>query len=104
MTFEVSTDDLEDLPQSGSPVYMEMDYKSNQTFLVGAYINYPQTVDNHDLLLITPKEEWHKIYINMTKTVSESIGNNSIKFYINMFRIDTTETSWLKFDNVKIVY
>ena len=27
----------------------------------------------------------------MTKTVSEALGNNSIKFYINVFRTDTTK-------------
>ena len=104
LTFEAGTDDFEDLPQQGSPVYIEMDYKTNQTLLVGSYISYPQSVLNNELLFISPKEEWHKIYINMTQTVSEAIGHSSIKFYINMFRTDTTESSWLKFDNIKIVY
>ena len=83
---------------------MEMDYKTNQTLLVGSYINYPQTVANNSLLWVTPKEEWNKIYINMTKTVSEAINNTSIKFYINMFRTDTTEASSFQFDNIKIIY
>ena len=104
LKFEIATDDFEDLPQGGSPVYMEIDYKTNQILLVGAYINYPQTIVNSELLWITPKEEWHKIYINMTQTVSQAIGNNSIKFYVNMFRTDTTEDSWVKFDNIKIIY
>ena len=40
----------------------------------------------------------------MTKTVSEALGNNSIKFYINVFRTDTTKEAWIKFDNLKIIY
>ena len=104
LTFEISTNDFNNLPQGGSPVYMEMDYKTNQTLLVGSYINYPQTVANNSLLWVTPKEEWNKIYINMTKTVSEAINNTSIKFYINMFRTDTTEASSFQFDNIKIIY
>ena len=104
LTFEIAIDSIVDLPQGGSPVYMELDYKSSHQLLVGAYINYAQTVVNSELLWITPKEDWHKIYVNMTKTVSESIDNEGISFYINMFRTDTNETAWFLFDNIKIIY
>ena len=72
--------------------------------MIGAYINYPLSVINRELLWVTPKEDSNKIYINMTQTVSESIDNDAIKFYINMFRTDTTQDAWIKFDNLKIVY
>lgn len=105
LKFEAATDDFENLPQQGSPVYLEVDYQSNHTALIGAYINNPTSVINRDLVWISPKEEdWNKIYINMTKTVSEALGNNSIKFYINVFRTDTTKEAWIKFDNLKIIY
>lgn len=102
--FEAATEDFEGLPQAGSPVYLELDYQSNHTALIGAYVNYSQTVVNKDLVWVSPKEDWNKIYINMTKTVSEAINNNSIKFYVNIFRSDTTEDAWMKFDNLKIIY
>ena len=102
--FEATTEDFEGLPQAGSPVYLELDYQSNHIALIGAYVNYSQTVVNKDLVWVSPKEEWNKIYINMTKTVSEAINNNSIKFYVNIFRSDTTEDAWMKFDNLKIIY
>lgn len=105
LKFEAATDDFENLPQQGSPVYLELDYQSNHTALIGAYINNPTSVVKKDLVWISPKEEdWNKIYINMTKTVSEALGNNSIKFYINVFRTDTTKEAWIKFDNLKIIY
>ena len=66
------------MPQVGAPVYIELDYKCNHDFMVGAYINYPFSVVNRELLWVTPKEDWNKIYINMTQTVSQSIDNNSI--------------------------
>ena len=31
LKFEVATDDFENLPQQGSPVYLELDYQSNHT-------------------------------------------------------------------------
>ena len=104
LKFEASTDNFINLPQQGSPVYLELDYQSNHTALIGAYINNPNSVINKDLVWISPKEDWNKIYINMTKTVSEALGNNSIKFYLNVFRNDTTADAWIKFDNLKIIY
>ena len=103
-TFEVATQDFENLPQVASPVYMELEYKSSHQFTIGAYVNYPFAVSQHPLVHVTAKEDWNKIYINMTSTVSSAINNSSIKFYINMNRADTTEQSWIKFDNLKIIY
>ncbi|MBT5089933.1 MAG: hypothetical protein HOM24_02500, partial [Flavobacteriales bacterium] len=99
-----ATEEFENLPQVGAPVYIELDYKCNHDFMVGAYINYPFSVVNRELLWVTPKEDWNKIYINMTGTVSEAIDNTSLKFYINMFRTDTTQDAWIEFDNFKLVY
>ena len=82
--FEASTQDLI-LPQQGAPVYLEIDYKSSTEFLVGMYINYSQDVVKRELLWVTPKQDWNKIYINLTSTVSESIGAVSFKVFINIF-------------------
>ena len=102
--FEISTDELKDLPQAGSPVFLELDYKSNTQFLVGVYVNYPQSVIQKDLLWINPKEEWNKIYINLTTTISEGINASSFKVFIGMKRDFELEKNELYFDNLKVVY
>ena len=103
-TFEIATDELIDLPQSGSPVFLELDYKSNTEFLVGVYVNYPQSVIQKDLLWINPKEEWNKIYVNLTSTISEGINATSFKVFIGMKRDFELEENKLSFDNLKVVY
>ena len=102
--FEISTDELKDLPQAGSPVFLELDYKSNTQFLVGVYVNDPQSVIQKDLLWINPKEEWNKIYINLTTTISEGINASSFKVFIGMKRDFELEKNELYFDNLKVVY
>ena len=101
--FEVATQDL-DLPQQGAPVYLELDYKSTTEFLVGMYINYPQSVLKSDLVWVTAKENWNKIYINLTQTVSENIGAESFKVFINMRRNDPNSSEEISFDNIKILH
>jgi hypothetical protein len=104
ITFEIATNELEDLPQAGAPVYLELDYKCNTQFLVGVYINYSQSVVQKDLLWINPKEDWNKIYVNLTSTISEGINASSFKVFIGMKRDSILDTNELYFDNLKVVY
>jgi len=104
ITFEIATDELLDLPQAGAPVFLELDYTSNTLFLVGVYINYPQSVVQKDLLWINPKQDWNKIYINLTQTISEGINATSFKVFIGMRRDFSLDKNEVYFDNVKVVY
>ena len=104
ITFEIATNELENLPQAGAPVYLELDYKCNTQFLVGVYINYPQSVVQKDLLWINPKEDWNKIYVNLTSTISEGINASSFKVFIGMKRDAELDVNELYFDNLKVVY
>ena len=103
-TFEISTDELKNLPQSGAPVFLELDYKSNTQFLVGVYVNYPQSVIQKDLIWINPKQDWNKIYVNLTTTISEGINASSFKVFIGMKRDFELEENKIYFDNIKVVY
>ncbi len=74
---EITTYELDNLPQAGAPVYLELDYKCNTQFLVGVYVNFPGSVLQKDLLWVNPKEDWNKIYVNLTSTISEGVGAES---------------------------
>ena len=101
---EITTFELKNLPQAGASVFLELDYKSNTQFLVGVYVNYPQSVIQKDLLWINPKQEWNKIYVNLTTTISEGINASSFKVFIGMKRDFELEKNELYFDNLKVVY
>ena len=101
---EITTFELPPLPQAGAPVFLELDYKSNAQFLVGVYVNFPQDVLQKDLLWINPKDDWNKIYINLTSTISEGVGAESFKVFIGMKRDFSLDKNELYFDNVKVVY
>ncbi len=103
LTFEISTDDLTTLPQAGSPVFLELDYKSNTQFLVGVYINYSLVVKK-ELIWINPKENWNKIYIDLTNTISEGINAPSFSIFIGMKRDYNLDTNAIYFDNIRIIY
>ena len=96
---------FDNVPQQGSATYFELDYKSNSEFLVGMYINFPNTPTlQKDLLWINPKDNWSKIYVNLTQTVSEAIGAESFSVFIRMQRDNFSEEKELDFDNVRIIH
>jgi hypothetical protein len=101
---EITTFEFPHLPQSGAPVFLELDYKCDTEFLVGVYVNFPQSVLQKDLLWINPKNDWNKIYINLTSTISEGVGAESFKVFIGLKRDFDLEKNELYFDNLKIVY
>jgi len=101
---EITTFELPHLPQAGASVFLELDYKCNTEFLVGVYVNFPQSVLQKDLLWINPKDDWNKIYINLTSTISEGVGAESFKVFIGMKRDFNLEKNELYFDNLKVVY
>ena len=96
---------FENVPQQGSPTYLELDYKSNTTFLVGMYINSPNSPTlEKGLLWINPKEDWNKIYIDLTQTVSEAIGAETFSIFIKMQRDSNLDENKLDFDNIRIIH
>lgn len=101
---ELTTAKLENLPQAGAPVYLELDYKCNTQFLIGIYINFPGSVLQKDLLWVSPKESWNKIYVNLTSTISEGVGAESFTLFIGMKRDFEFDTNTIYFDNLKVVY
>lgn len=101
---EIITDPLLDLPQVGAPVFLELDYKSNTPFLVGLYENFPEAVLQKDLLWINPKDDWNKIYINLTSAISEAVGVEFFKVFIVLPRDASLNENTLYLDNIKLVY
>ena len=92
-------------PLEGAPVYLELDYFCNTQFLVGIYVNFPQSsVLRKDLLWINEKEEWNKIYINLTSAISEAVGAEGFKIFIEVNRDFSKNENTVNIDNLRIIY
>ena len=104
LNFEATTFEIDDFPSAGRPVYIELDYKNNSTFIIGAYVNFSQSVIKKSIIAINPSEDWNKIYVNLTPTINESIGAQSLKVFISMLRPESMNSAELSIDNFKIIY
>ncbi len=90
------------LPKGGASVYLELDYKSNNTFGIGVYS--ANIVSPQSLLFITPSDEWNKIYIELTSLISNTSNSNPFRIYISMLKEPTVSNPELLIDNVKLVH
>lgn len=102
-------DGIRDLPL-GTPVFVEMNYRNNDRFYFGvSATDVNGTTISLDKLVITPKEEWNKIYINVGPDITQFNAGGSIQireynFFIRADKTDNVDVARIFIDNFKIVY
>jgi hypothetical protein len=102
-------DAVEDLPL-GVPVFIEMDYRNDIQFYFGIEAtDVNGTRLSYNKLIITPKEDWNKIYINVSPDITQINADNltQIRDYNFTIKADLpTDMNLARIfiDNFKIVY
>ncbi len=100
--FEVATNEYYSLPKDQSPVFLEFDYKNNQIFSVGFIAN--NYVHPYEVLSINKKDQWNKIYLNLTSPIKKFIYANKFKIYIRAQKDPELEKANIYLDNIKLIY
>lgn len=102
-TFECVTIDAYKLPKSDSPVFIEMDYKTNNTFTIGVYANYTGYRNRLEYLNINPSDTWNKIYINLTNIISREAMANDYNIFISAYKASDVLNGVILIDNIKLI-
>jgi hypothetical protein len=93
------------LPSGSDPVFLEMNYKANQSFDVGIYANSTTNIQPIDIMTINASNTWNKIYINLNTAVnSNTINANLYQVYIQVTKSDTVAYPEILLDNLKLIY
>lgn len=89
------------LPLNSAEIYLELDYKSNCEFRVGTSTNgsyyEAQTI-------VTPKENWHHIYIQIAESVNMDKSSGLKKVFFKIIRNGNIAEQKVYLDNLKLVY
>ena len=96
------------LPKSGSPVFLEFNYKCNSNFYVGIYAhtnasggtNTSQTI----ALGLNATTNWNKMYAYLTPAVSNSANATDYNIFFSMEKNVPGDSIGLLLDNIKLVY
>lgn len=102
--FEMSTITSLELPTNGTPVFLEMNVKTNNDMRVGIFAENGTQIQQDEIAGINPGENWRKVYI-MLHTALQRYPGSKFKIYIGMLRNENSpETISAYFDNVKVVH
>ncbi len=105
--FSIQTIDYYTLPGNNTPVYLELNYRCSAPFQIAI-----EAIKDNSTQIIWPeiyintKENWNKVYIELTETVSnlalENFTSYKIIFRGELADEDTEATFY--WDNIKLIY
>ncbi len=101
--FECASKDSFPLPLS-VPVYMELDYRSDNEFTIGM-ITYTFShiyVDN--IVTFKATDHWKKEYVNLGPTVNATANAFGYKIFIKATKSAALTNATLYFDNIKVIH
>jgi hypothetical protein len=94
-----------ELPKQGTTVYLELNYKTTHILNVGLKANFTSSgTVSAPLVSLNPSTEWNKIYINLTRQVSQQINAANYRVYFYAPKPAGSGKMELFIDNMKIVY
>lgn len=103
--FELTSTTAYDLPGSGAAVYLELDYKINQTMLAGIFIVTPNLPDEQiGLINLKATTEWNKIYVQLGYTVSAYPDASGYKIFFGAVKNPDIPVAEFYLDNIKVVH
>jgi hypothetical protein len=102
--FSAATYGTFDMPNQGSPVALEMNFKSNNYLNVGLLVIESNSYVKIPLLILNHSEDWNKIYINLGPNLSLHPQAAGFKVYFEA-GLDTDKTSsTIYLDNLKVIH
>ena len=93
-----------DLPTDGSPVFLEMHYKCNNMLVVGIFAQNASQVIQDPVIFINPKDDWNKIYINLTNKLKEYSNALDFKIFFGVIYDTPDQEAVILIDNIKLMY
>lgn len=101
--FEAISSQAFQLPKGGAAVFLEVTYKCNNRFAVGVFANTGgQSIQVSSSLIVNPKSEWNKIYINLTNEVSGQLEAADYNIYFGVIKENVT-TAEVYLDNIRLL-
>jgi len=102
--FKAASVEAFELPKSGNFIFLELNYKTNNKFLIGLYANYSSNVVEKHVLYINPKDRWNKIYVNLTNFVSQEINALNFKIMFMSIKDAGVDEAEILLDNIQLIY
>ena len=101
--FEATSVAFNSLPIGGT-IYLEMDFKTNESIKIGVYLEDEQFAH----MTLNPTEDWKKIYINLKEVMTSKTNPSEVKIFIGLKEeggtVFQTSNPQVYVDNIKLVH
>ena len=102
--FECKTINSYVLPGGDSPIFLELNYKTNEQIYIGITANNSAQNTPIGILYINKTDTWNKIYINLRNAVSSSSNATDYNIFFNVHKSTDNSNAEILLDNIKLVH
>jgi hypothetical protein len=102
--FECASHDAFVLPVNGRDVFLELNYKTNNSVTVGIFVNTASQTIQEPLLVLNRNTTWNKIYINLTAAVVQHQNAIDFKIFFGIIKDSDVAEAQFLVDNIKLVH
>lgn len=102
--FEAVSIQKYDFPSNGTAIFLEMNYKSNQTLVVGVFYNSGGIRIQRPLLYLNKSANWNKVYINLTVPKYDTPNATDFQIFLGAQKEKGIEQAMIALDNLKLVH
>jgi hypothetical protein len=92
------------LPSAGGNVFIELNYKSEADIIIGIFAIKATQILTHEVAGVLPKNEWNKIYINLTPAVFRENDAQSFKIFFGSVLPSGKTEATILIDNIKLLH
>ncbi len=101
--FEATSFGLTGIPRDGTPVYLELDVKTNEPMLIGIYVDDNQ----YPYWNLSTSSVWKKVYVNLTDVFVNTPAGTEMKVFFGIKEVTSpflTDNPEIFIDNLKLVH
>ncbi|HPT01480.1 MAG TPA: hypothetical protein PLJ84_02710 [Bacteroidales bacterium] len=93
-----------ELPQDGTAVFLELNYKTNTPLTIGVYGRTATYTEQQAVFVLNPNTAWNKIYINLTPTVTYLSACYDFRIYFKAMKSEDIDQAEILLDNIKLLH
>lgn len=102
--FEAVTTETYDFPPPGSEVFLELNYKTENTLVVGVFYRSTGIEVQRPLMVLNKSAEWNKVYVNLTVPKYDTPNASDFKIFFGAQTDAGSSQATILLDNIKLVY
>lgn len=94
-----------DFPSGGQPVFLEMDYNTNNYMAVGIFVTeIGSGITQHPVVIFQPTDgEWKKVYVNLSPAISAFNTGDYFNVFLRADKDNSVDHPVILVDNLKLI-